>query len=68
MAFPQDGSALEAVLQADLDHPHDIHIGQVVVADAGPVLVIQRRSRQVGIAGGQRLGGVERNGSPRVSL
>src|SRR4029078_13619154 len=50
---------LEPILQPDLDHPHGADVGQVVVAHAHTILVVQRRSRQVRIACSQRLGRIQ---------
>ena len=56
IAYPPNSSAtLEAILQADFDHAHHVDIRQVVVADAGPVLVVQRDPGRVRVPRGKLL-------------
>src|SRR6266849_9392082 len=61
-------SSLEAILQSDFDHAHHIDVGQVHVADAGAVLVIQRNPGEVGVSGGERLWRVEKREALGVCL
>src|SRR5262245_60839539 len=50
----------EAVLQTDLDDAHHTDIGKAVVAYACAVLVVQRRSREVGVSGRKSFRRVEK--------